>query len=131
MVLSRKTFWFVFLVSLLLVLAVAYAQGGELDPGNPATWFATAAGWGVMVMFIINFLKANVMPNLAGARTIMASFVVAVGGSLLASTGLLSVLGINLAGSLGEVLTFGVTAFAASSGAWDTAKRLALAGKSK
>lgn len=94
-----------------------------VDPGKPATWFLTATGWGFMVMLILNFLKANVVKNLEGNATIFLSAVIALGGALLAGTGLFSWMGVNLEGNLAELLTFGVTAFISSSGGWDTAKR--------
>lgn len=128
---SLRNFWLLTLLVALLSLMVAYAQNDQLDPGNPATWFLTAGGWGVMTMLIINFLKANVMRSLRGFGTIVVSFVTAVGGAFLANTGLLAPLGINLPGSIGEVFVFGLTAFMASSGGWDTGKKLMLAARSK
>lgn len=112
---------------LLALIGLAFAQGlppDGLDPGKPATWFATAVGWGFMVMLAVNLLKANWWPTLHGNQTILVSAALAVGGSLLAGTGIFSFMGVNLEGTLPELLAFGVSAFIASSGGWDTAKRL-------
>ncbi len=107
---------------LIAVAALSYALAQQLppgvDPGKPATWFLTAAGWGGMVVLILEFVKANVMP-LKGFSAVLASFVLSVGGSLVASTGVLSVLGIHLMMTTGEAFTWGITAFFASSGGWD------------
>lgn len=118
MILSRERWLVAASVTLLAVIGVALAQSGGVDPGNPATWFLTAAGWGGMVLLIVSFLKVR-FATITGLRTVLVSFLVAVGGSFLASTGWFSFVGVNLEGSAGEVLVFGLTAFAAASGGWD------------
>lgn len=119
------------LLATLLALAVLSAIGitlaqalpPGLDPGQPATWFLTAAGWGFMVMFAVNFLKANVL-HVTGWGTIGVAAALAFGGPLLASTGLLAGAGITLSGSLPELLAYGLTAFTTSAGSWDSIARL-------
>lgn len=118
-----------FLLAALALALVGYAlaQGlppDGLDPGKPATYFLSAAGWGFMVMLAVNFLKANLWRDLQGNQTILVSAALAIGGSLLAGTGMFSFAGINLEGTLPELLSFGIAAFVSSAGAWDSAKRL-------
>lgn len=115
-------------LALILVLLFAWAIAQvvpppDLDPSNPRTWFLSAAGWGFMTMFILNLVKTNWWPDLRGSKTILVSAAIAIGGSLLAGTGLFAFANINLEGNIAELLTFGIAAFIASSGGWDTAKR--------
>jgi len=121
-----KTLLVALALALLAWVGVALAQAlpPDVDPGKPATWFITAAGWGGMVILIVNFLKANVFKGLHGAGTIIVSALLSVGGALLAGTGALAFLGVSLEGTLPELLSFGVTAFMASSGGWDTLTRV-------
>lgn len=107
------------LLMTLVLSLVALALAQDADPSKPSTWFLTAAGWGGIVIAIVAFIKANVLKNLHGFGTILVSFLVAVGGAFLASTGALSILGINLTGTTSEVFGFGLTAFIVASGGRD------------
>lgn len=104
-------------------IALAQSLPPGVDPLVPATWFLSAAGYGALVLLAVNFLKANVL-NVTGWGTIALSAGLSFGGPLLASTGVLSAFGVALDGSLPELISFGLTAFIASSGAWDSFARL-------
>lgn len=112
-------------LAVLALIGLVYAQGlpPDVDPLVPATWFLHAAGWGGLVLLAVNFLKANVL-NVTGWGTVALSAALAFGGPLIASTGVLTAFGVDLDGTLPEVLAFGLAAFTTSSGAWDSFTRL-------
>lgn len=104
-------------VFLITVGAAAKAQG--LSIPAPATWFLSTAAWGVITSQLVSTIRANLLPNLKGIGAIALVFGVSVGGALIASTGVLSMAGINLDATLTEALIFGIIAGGIAMGWWD------------
>lgn len=104
-------------VFLITLGAVAKAQG--LSIPAPATWFLSTAAWGVITSQLVSTIRANLLPDLKGIGAIALVFGVSVGGALIASTGVLSMAGINLDASLTEALIFGIIAGGIAMGWWD------------
>lgn len=100
------------------VIASARAQG--LDLPDPAVWFASTAAWGVVTSFLVSTLRANVFRDLKGIGAIALTFGVSILGALVASTGILSFVGIVLeVESLVDALLFGIVAGGIALGWYD------------
>lgn len=125
--------------ALILLLAAWYAVAQQpppdgVDLAQPATWFLTAAGWGFVVRFAVAFLKANFLKDLHGNGTLLVGAALSILGAVIASTGILGFLSIHFDATVGQAISFGVTAFLTAAGSYDTqaqaqakAQQLALA----
>lgn len=114
----------IMVVAIVLLAGVWYALAQQppdgVDLGRPATWFVSAAAWGFVTRFAVAFLKANVLKGLTGMSTVLLGAGISIVGAVIASTGILSFLDLNLDATFGQAITFGVTAFLTAAGSYDT-----------
>lgn len=108
---------------LALTATSAKAAGAPLPPLSD--WFGSASIWGGVVMGLVAFTRANLLPDLRGAAVIALDFAVAIAGALLASSGALAPIGMTLDGGIGAAIVFGITAGGIAAGLWDAGTGLA------
>lgn len=108
---------------LALTATSANAAGAPIPPLSD--WFGSASIWGGVVMGLVAFTRANLLPDLRGAAVIALDFAVAIAGALLASSGVLAPIGMTLEGGVGAAVVFGITAGGIAAGLWDAGTGLA------
>lgn len=106
-------------------LGTALAQAGGLALPPPNEWFLSAGAWSLVIVGLTSFTKANLLKNLRGTAAIALPFAIGIGGALIASTGVLAVVGINLDATFAEAVTFGIISAGMAVGWYDGGSAIA------
>lgn len=102
-----------------LGIALAQAAGGLGGLPAPNEWFLSAAAWSAVIVGLTSFTRANLLKNLRGAAAVALPFGIGIAGALIASTGALAMVGINLDATIYEAVVFGIIAAGMAVGWYD------------
>jgi len=97
-------------------------------PTNPADWFNNPLALAAVVAFLVGFIKTNLIRDLTGLRTVVASLIV---GAALSLLGTLELPGLGRWNDRAfvDAIVYGLQAAVIASGGWDVIKALIGLGK--